>query len=66
MWIVIHMAKSLALAQRLRKLLAEDGFFVKILPIYRGISDENNYYELMVPQSEAAEARQSLMDRGLC
>ncbi len=66
MWIVIHMAKSLALAQALQKLLAEDGFLVRISPVYRAVRDEENYYELMVLQSEAAEARQILVDHGLC
>ncbi len=66
MWMVIHMAKSLALAQEMRALLANEGFLVKVSPVYRAVSDEDNYYELMVPESEAAEARQTLMDRGLC
>jgi hypothetical protein len=34
--------------------------------VYRGVSEAENYYELMVPESEADEARQVLLDRGLC
>ncbi|MCL1963852.1 MAG: hypothetical protein FWF69_02175 [Firmicutes bacterium] len=66
MWMVIHMAKSKTLALSVCEQLEREGFLVKLSPVYRGISDEDNYFELMVPESEAAEARQVLLDRGLC
>ena len=66
MWIVIHMTKAKTLALAICEQLTAEGFLVKISPVYRALSDEENYFELMVPESEAAEARQVLLDRGLC
>jgi len=66
MWMVVHMAKSKTLALSICQLLEREGFLVKLSPVYRARSDEENYFELMVPESEAAEARQVLLDRGLC
>lgn len=66
MWIVIHMARSLARAQMIRDRLAAEGFLVRLLPVHRAVSDEVNYFEVKVPASEAPEARQYLLDQGLC
>ena len=65
MWIVIHMAKSLRLAKSAHDLLVSEGFLVRMRPIYRTLGEEENYYELKVPESEAEEARQVLSDHGL-
>jgi len=64
MWIVIHMAKSLRLAKSVHEMLTSEGFLVRIRPIYRTLSEDDNYYELRVPESEAEEARQVLLDHG--
>ena len=66
MWIVIHMAKSFDQAQLMQDLLGQEGFLVRLHPIYRKVSQEANYYEVKVPESEAQEARQVLFDNGLC
>ena len=66
MWMVVHMAKSKALALEVCQQLEREGFLVKLCPVYRARSDEENYFELMVPEAEAAEARQVLLDSGLC
>jgi hypothetical protein len=63
---VIHMARTLSLAEQMADALKREGFLVKLSPVYRGVSEAENYYELMVPESEAGEARQVLLDRGLC
>jgi len=65
MWIVIHMAKSLRLAKSVHDLLTSEGFLVRIRPVYRTLGEEDNYYELKVPESEAEEARQVLSEHGL-
>ena len=64
MWIVIHMAKSSKLAKTVYDILVDEGFLVRMRPIYRTLSEEENYYELKVPESEAEEARQVLTDLG--
>ncbi len=66
MWMVVHMARSLSLAQTLREKLEREGFLVRLSPVYRAVSDDENYFELMVPESEAVEARQVLLDVGYC
>ena len=66
MWIVIHMVRSHSQAQTVHDRLAEEGFLVKLMPVYRAVSEEENYFEIMVPEAEAAEARQVLLDQGLC
>lgn len=66
MWVVIHMAKSLQLAQTINDLLIREGFLVRLHPVYKAVSDEENYYELKVPAAEAAEAQQVLVDQGMC
>ena len=66
MWMVIHMAKSRALAKAIGQRLEREGFLARLNPVYRAVSDEENYFELMVPESEAKEARQVLVDDGLC
>ena len=66
MWMVIHMAKSEAAANDARDCLAREGFLVKLRPVYRSVSAQENYFELLVLRSEAQEARLLLMDRGLC
>lgn len=66
MWMVIHMARSLSVAQTIRELLTREGFLVKMTPVYRALGSEENLYEMMVPELEAAEARQVLLDHGIC
>lgn len=66
MWMVIHMAKSLSFAESIERVLANEGFLVKLHPVYRKANDEENYFELLVPEAEAAEACQVLLDRGIC
>lgn len=64
MWVVIHMAKSLQLAQIIYDLLVREGFLVRLHPVYRAVSDEENYFELKVPEAEAEEAQQVLLNQG--
>lgn len=66
MWVVIHIAKSLQLAQTINDLLVREGFLVRLHSVYKAVRDEDNYYELKVPETEAAEAQQVLFDQGMC
>lgn len=65
MWMVIHMAKTVALAQTFRERLEREGFLVKLHPVNRATSDEIHYVELLVPELEAAEAFEVLQESGL-
>ena len=64
-WTVIHMAHSEAHAKAILALLAEEGFLARSRQVYRTVSSEDNYYEIMVPGAEAREAQQLLIERNL-
>lgn len=66
MWMVIHMTKSETAANDAKDCLAQEGFMVKLRPVYRAVSAQDNYFELLALRSEAEEARQLLVERGLC
>jgi len=59
------MAKSEAAGLEARDRLIQEGFLVKLRPVYRAVNSADNYYELLVLRSEAQEARQILLDYGL-
>lgn len=65
MWIVIHMAKSSAVTDGIRALLENEGILVKVKPVYKKMSREENYYEILVLESEAEEAREIIIENGL-
>lgn len=66
MWMVVHMAKSEAAAEKVRECLAQEGLLVRMHPVYRSVSSRENYYEILVLRSEMQEARSILLEHGLC
>lgn len=64
MWRVVYMAQTKPMADHIVDLLVREGFLVKLKPIYKNISEDENYYEILVPQSEAQEVHDILMDNG--
>lgn len=65
MWIVVTLAKSLEAAKRIENVLSAEGILVKIKPLYKNASAEENYYQVHVLESEAKEASEIIMDKGL-
>ena len=65
MWVVVHMAKSGDAAEQVRACLAQEGVLVRVHPVYRSVSSQENYFEIQVLQSEVQEARGILLERGL-
>ena len=63
-WIVIHMARSHQEAQRLMQKLTDEGILVRLKPVYKNKSEQDNYYELMVLQSEVEAAREIFLEKG--
>ncbi len=63
-WITIHMAHTEELANSARELLESEGFLVNLRPLARSVSQGENCFEIMVLKSEAAEARELLLERG--
>jgi len=57
MWTVVYMAHNKADVQKIKQVLVEEGFLVKIRPIGKA---EDRVYEILVPNGEAEEANEVL------
>lgn len=64
-WVVIHMARGEAAAERVRERLANEGFMVRLRAVYKSVPPEENTYKVAVLNSEAAEARDVLIEAGM-
>ena len=64
-WKVIHMARSEKHAREILSLLEREGILARSKQVYRSVSSEENYYEIMVLGSEAVEAQQLLIENNL-
>lgn len=64
MWVAIHIADSKSAADKIVHTLSDEGFLVKISPVYKNVSSKGNHYEILVLKSEAYDARNILMLNG--
>jgi len=64
-WKVIHMARSEKHANEILELLTQEGILARSKQVYRTVSSEDNYYEIMVLGAEAREAQQLLIENNL-
>lgn len=64
-WKVIHMARSEKHAKDILSLLEREGILARSKQVYRTVSSEENYYEILVLGSEAVEAQQLLIENNL-
>jgi hypothetical protein len=64
MWVVVYMAQGKDTADKIRDILTQEGFLIKIKPVYKNVVSENNYFEIMVPKSEAHEVHKLLVEYG--
>ncbi|MBR3743362.1 MAG: hypothetical protein IKN04_23380 [Clostridia bacterium] len=64
-WKVIHIAHSEKHAKEILSLLEREGFLARSKQVYRTVSSEDNYYEIVVLGSEAVEAQQLLIESNL-
>lgn len=64
-WRVIHMTRSEAHANEILALLSQEGILARSKQVYRTVSSEENYYEIMVLGAEAREAQQLLIENNL-
>ena len=65
MWIVVTLAKSKEAAEKIKAALSAEGILVKLKPLYKNAAEEENYYEVHVLESEAKEASEIIMEKGL-
>ncbi len=64
-WVAIHMARSEQAAFAARDVLTAEGFLVRVHPVFKGVSAQENIYEIQVLRAEMQEARAALVERGI-
>ena len=64
MWTVVYIAQSKEIATRLHDILLKEGLLVKIRPISKNSENEDNYYEVLVPEAEVAESHSIIIEKG--
>ena len=64
-WTVIHMTRGQVRAEEILQVLQAEGFMARIQQMSRAMSGEENDFEILCLQSEAQEAHQLLIERGL-
>ncbi len=64
MWTVVYMAQSKEIASNMQELLAKEGILVKIRPISKNPDNNDNYYEVLVPEAEIEEAHSVIIESG--
>ena len=64
MWTVVYMAQSKDIATKMQELLTNEGILVKIRPISKNHENNDNYFEVLVPEAEVEEAHSVIIEKG--
>ncbi len=64
MWTVVYMAQSKEIATKLQELLTKEGILVKLRPVSKNHENNDNYFEVLVPESEVEEAHSVIIEKG--
>lgn len=64
MWTVVYLAKNKKEAEKMKGLITLEGVLVKIQPVSKSANEEENYYEVLVPEVEVEEAHSILIELG--
>jgi hypothetical protein len=64
MWTVVYLAKNKKEAEKMKGLITLEGVLVKIRPVSKSANEEENYYEVLVPEAEVEEAHSILIELG--
>jgi menaquinone-dependent protoporphyrinogen IX oxidase len=64
MWTVVYMAQTKEIVMKLQQILEKEGLLVKIRPVSKNTENNDNYYEVLVPESEVEEAHSIIIDTG--
>lgn len=65
MWVVVHMVHTMQRARQAQQCLADEGILCRVRAVYKGVAEQENYYEIRVLQVEASEAQSILMEHDL-
>ena len=58
------MAQSKEIAEDLQGLLTKEGILVKLRSISKNQESSNDYFEILVPESEVEEAHSVIIEKG--
>lgn len=64
MWTVVYMAQSRDIAAKLEEYLTKEGILVKQRPVNKDGEKKDNYYEVLVPETEVEEAHNVIIEKG--
>jgi menaquinone-dependent protoporphyrinogen IX oxidase len=64
MWTVVYMAQSREIAVKLQELLSDEGILVKLRPTSKNHDNNDNYFEVLVPEAEIEEAHSVIIEKG--
>ncbi|HPD00056.1 MAG TPA: hypothetical protein PLA01_01750 [Acetivibrio sp.] len=64
MWTVVYMAQSKEIATQMQDFLANEGILVKLRPISKNHENNDNYFEVLVPEAEVEEAHSVIIEKG--
>lgn len=64
MWTVVYMAQSKEIATKLQEALTSEGILVKLRPVSKNHENNDNYFEVLVPESEVEEAHSVIIEKG--
>jgi hypothetical protein len=64
MWTVVYMAQGKETATKLQDLLTEEGILVKLRAISKKHENNDNYFEVLVPETEVEEAHSVIIEKG--
>lgn len=62
MWIAVYIARNKPTADRIVQTLSDEGFMVRLRPVYRSVSLDGNCYEVLVLKSEVRDVQSTLME----
>jgi len=64
MWTVVYLAKNKKIADKISRLMTNEGVLVKLQPVNKNIGEEDSYVEILVLESEVEEAHNILYELG--
>ena len=64
MWTVVYMAKNKKAAEKISETLIREGVLAKTQPVNKNTEEDDEYYEILVPEGEAEEALNILYEFG--
>jgi len=64
MWTVVYLAKNKKIADKISRMMTEEGVLVKLQSVSKNTGDEDSYFEILVLESEVEEAHNILYELG--